>query len=168
MATPTASDEALLTNPVLQERIANLAKIGLNWTPPSQRPAPIKVENCHPGSPMYSEGWTPSPLPTSSAFPAGVKHPREKTTGPDILSEPESESEMMGPAYQDTIAEAKKKQDAHLASGPGTSRDEARTLDKLAFAELGLEEGEKSDKIEKFIPWRFLLRYPVSIGLPFL
>lgn len=143
MATLTAADEALLQDPILQERIANLAKVGLLWTPPSQRPVvPEKEEP----SPVYSDSSD-----DSIVVKKGPKHPRQKEAdGPDVPSEPESESEMMGTAYQDKLR----------------ARAEAAELDKATFAELGLKMGEKSDKIEQFIPWRFLLRYGVSKSSP--
>lgn len=157
MAFTTAADEALLQDPVLQKRIADLAKCGILWTPPSQRPAPPKVEEPTPVSPT-----APALSPPAPKVP---KHPRKKFPVPEILSEPESESEMMGPAYQGALAAAEKKRNAHMAQGLGTSRAEAAKLDEEAFADLRLQMGEKAAKLEQFIPWRFLIRYGVSTNL---
>lgn len=150
----TITDEALLQDPVLQKRIADLAKFGISWTPPSQRPAAPKVEEPAPVS-------LTAPAPTATV-PKRPKHPRKKAPTVDVPSEPESESEMMGSAYQDAAAAAKKQQNAHLAQGVGISRTAAQKLDDEAFADPGLKMGDNALKREQFVPWRFLIRYGVS------
>lgn len=171
MATLIAADEVLLQDALLQKRIANLAKIGLSWTPPSQRPVVPKVEEPVPASLPSSDSWISTTsdgwASTTSTAPKGPKHPRkEKDAGSDSPPEPESESEMMGSAYQDSVARTKQKRDAHVIRSDGISRAEAHKLDKAAFADLGLMMGEKSAKVEQFIPWRFLVRYGVSTNPP--
>lgn len=155
MPSTVAPDDVLLQDPVLQKRIADLAKFGILWTPPSQRPAPPQEEQ---------EPDPAAPTAPTSSTPAkkGPKHPRKKAAVPDIPSEPESESEMMGPAYQDALAAANNKRSPHLAHGFGASRSEAAKLDAEAFADLGLKMGEADHRLLDFVPWRFLVRYAVS------
>lgn len=155
MPTLVQSEGMAQLDPAIQVHIANLAKCGIKWTPPSERSAEPKPEEPSQVSPVAA---TILPFPVCK----GPKHPgRAKTSIPDLPSEPESESEMMGFAYQEKLAAAKKKRNA-VAQGPTISRVEAAKLDAEAFEDLGLKIGENGNKLETFIPWRFLVRYGVS------
>lgn len=144
-------------DPAVQMHIANLAKCGIKWMPPSKRRGPSEPST-EELTPMSSvDSIDPSPVVCK-----GPKHPRKsRPSGPDFPSEPESDSELMGPAYQERLAAAKKAQST-LTKSPLVSRAEAVKLDKEAFEDLGLKPGENADKLETFVPWRFLVRYGVS------
>ncbi|CAN8097250.1 unnamed protein product [Discula destructiva] len=153
MAPTTSADEAVLHDTLLQKRIADLAKCGILWTPPSQRSNATKAEE------PAQESPTQPMLTLDNPVRKGPKHPRRKASVPDLPSEPESESEMMGSAYNDAIAKVRKMRDSHLARNPGISQSEAAKLDDEAPVDLGLKIGEKAANHEHFVPWRFLLRY---------
>lgn len=157
MTSPVTTEEVILQDPILQQRIADLAKFGILWTPPSKRPVASEVEETVPAAPAV-----PS---LASSVAKASKHPRKKVSAPDVLSEPESESEMMGSVYQDAAKAAEQKRDAHLAQGLGVPRAVSSKLDDEAFAHLGLEMGENAVRLENFVPWRFLVRYGVSTDM---
>lgn len=156
MAPLLAHEGQAQLDPAVQVHIANLAKCGIKWTPPSsKRPASSRIEEHTQVSPI-------APTVVSPPVYTGPKHPRKvRPSLPEPPSEPESESEMMGSAYQKKFAIAEKKRNA-LAQGPSISRDEADKLDAEAFEDLALKTGDKVTKLETFIPWRFLVRYGVS------
>lgn len=144
-------------DPAKQVHIANLARCGIKWTLPSERPAELNLEE---PTQVSSLAFAADALSTS--IRKGPKHPHKAHPSvPDLPSEPESESEMMGFTYQEKLASAKKKQNAR-AQVPNVSRAEAAKWDAEAFAALGLKTGEKANHLETFVPWRFLVRYGVS------
>lgn len=145
-------------DPAVQMHIANLAKCGLKWTPPSKRPGPAE-----PSTEELTQTTSVDSIDPSHSGCKGPKHPRKsRPSVPDHLSEPESDSELMGSAYQVKLAAAKKAQST-LTKGPLVSRAEAAKLDAEAFEDLCLSPGENANKLETFVPWRFLVRYVVSI-----
>lgn len=157
METIISPEELGQLDPATQMHIANLAKCGIKWTPPSKRPEPTE--------PSVKEVIQPSSLDSIDPSPSLCKEPKfprkSRPSGPDLPPEPESDSELMGSAYQDKLASAKKARFT-LTRGPLISRAEATKLDAEAFEDLGLKPGEKADRLETFVPWRFLVRYAVS------
>ncbi|KAJ4391400.1 hypothetical protein N0V93_005017 [Gnomoniopsis smithogilvyi] len=141
-------------DPAVHIHIANLAKCGIKWKPPSKQPGPIEAS--------VDETIETSSVSFADPFPLTYKGPKRSSRAgrsvPDLPSEPESESEMMGHAYQEKLLAAKKIQTT-LPQGPAISRAEAVKLDAEAFGDLGLKIGEKASELETFVPWRFLVRY---------
>lgn len=157
MATFISREEMDQLDPAVQMHIANLAKCGIKWTPPSKRPRPAE-----PSTEELTQTSSIDSIDPCSVVCKGPKHPRKsRPSGPDLPPEPESDSELMGPAYQEKLAAAKKAQPT-LTKGPLISRAEAAELDADAFEDLGLKPGENANKVETFVPWRFLVRYGVS------
>lgn len=163
MATFIIPEEIEQLDPAIQMHIANLAKCGIKWTPPIKRPGPADPSMEELTQTSSADNIDPSP-----AVCKGPKYPRKsRPSGPDLPSEPESDSELMGSAYQEKLAAAKKAQSI-LTKAPLASQAEAAKLDAEAFDDLGLEPGENASKIETLVPWRFLVRYGVSTYPPHL
>lgn len=157
MDLPISPERMSQFDPAIQVHIANLAKCGIKWTPPFKRPGPIEPSAEEPVQPSSLDSMDPSP-----PLRKGPKFPRKpRPFGPDLPSEPESDSELMGPAYQERLAAAKKARST-LTKDPLISRAEDTKLDAEALEDLGLRPGENANRLETFVPWRFLVRYAVS------